>query len=68
MLVTQGSLQSIEEAIFSHIPIIGIPLIGDQPYNVKKVIENGMGLSIDFDKLDKATLKETILEVMNNPK
>ncbi|KAJ8930790.1 hypothetical protein NQ314_016367 [Rhamnusium bicolor] len=68
VFITQGGLQSMEEAIFSHVPVVGIPFIGEQERNVKKIIRKGFGVYLDKDKLTKESFKEAILEVINNPK
>lgn len=63
---TQGGLQSTEEAIFSKVPIIGMPQMGDQAYNVERVVALGMGVAVDFDALNKDDLKRSISEVITN--
>ncbi|KAF2896467.1 hypothetical protein ILUMI_09708 [Ignelater luminosus] len=68
LFITQGGLQSIEEAMYNYIPMIGMPFIADQKHNVNILVHKGMGLSLDFATMDKAALKETILEILNNPK
>ncbi|KAK5638206.1 hypothetical protein RI129_012501 [Pyrocoelia pectoralis] len=68
LFITQGGLQSMDEAIYEHVPMIGIPFFGDQPFNVKKMVRKGFGLEIDYRSLEKETFKEAILEVINNPK
>lgn len=64
--MTQGGLQSTEEAIFCNVPIIGIPQIVDQFPNIERAVELGMGVKVDFEKLNKEDLKNTILEVVKN--
>ncbi|KAK5641753.1 hypothetical protein RI129_010300 [Pyrocoelia pectoralis] len=67
LFITQGGLQSMDEAIYSHVPMIGIPFFGDQPYNVKKLVNKGFGLELNYRTLERKQFKETILEVINNP-
>ncbi|KAF2886561.1 hypothetical protein ILUMI_19611 [Ignelater luminosus] len=67
LVITQGGLQSIEEAIYNHIPIIGMPFIADQQANIQNIVDRGLGLSVDFNTIDKKTFKKIILEVINNP-
>lgn len=68
VFVTQGGMQSIEEAIYSHVPVVVMPKISDQFFNAKRAKNKGMGLTVDFDTLTKESFKEAILEVANNPK
>ncbi|CAG9854774.1 unnamed protein product [Phyllotreta striolata] len=65
--VTQGGLQSIEEAITNEVPLVGIPFITDQPSNIKRIVELGMGQMVEHQTLTKEKLKEAILEVAGDP-
>lgn len=68
LFITQGGLQSMEEAIYSHVPMVGIPFFVDQPINVKIMVTKGLGLSLNHETMDKESFKETVLEVINNPR
>lgn len=67
LFITQGGLQSLEESLLNFIPVVGVPFLADQQANVQKVVNKGMGLMIDHERLDKNTFKNAILEVINNP-
>ncbi|CAG9765460.1 unnamed protein product [Ceutorhynchus assimilis] len=67
LFITQGGLQSIEEAIAAHKPIIGIPFHSDQTTNVDTCVKYGMGKMMDLEDLSEVTLKNNILEIVNNP-
>uniref|UniRef100_A0A8D8QFC2 UDP-glucuronosyltransferase n=1 Tax=Cacopsylla melanoneura TaxID=428564 RepID=A0A8D8QFC2_9HEMI len=51
LFITQGGLQSLQEAVYFEVPMIGIPFFGDQVYNVKIVKRLGIGNYIDFDDI-----------------
>uniref|UniRef100_A0A8D8QFZ6 UDP-glucuronosyltransferase n=1 Tax=Cacopsylla melanoneura TaxID=428564 RepID=A0A8D8QFZ6_9HEMI len=51
LFITQGGLQSLQEAVYFEVPMIGIPFFGDQVYNVKIVKRLGVGGYIDFDDI-----------------
>ncbi|KAJ8930793.1 hypothetical protein NQ314_016370, partial [Rhamnusium bicolor] len=68
VFITQGGLQSMEEAIFSNVPVVGIPFLTDQDGNVKKMARRGFGVYLDKEKLTRESFKEAILEVINNPR
>ncbi|KAF5269283.1 hypothetical protein FQR65_LT02584 [Abscondita terminalis] len=68
LFITQGGLQSMEEAIYSFVPMIGMPFIADQFQNVQKMEAKGMGLSVDYKTLNKDDFKSKIMEVITNPK
>ncbi|KAF5301861.1 hypothetical protein FQR65_LT08693 [Abscondita terminalis] len=67
VFVTQGGVQSLDEAKYNNVPTVGMPFFGDQIYNVLRMVERGMGLSVDFRNLNKNIFKSTILEVIQNP-
>ncbi|KAF5287790.1 hypothetical protein FQA39_LY15726 [Lamprigera yunnana] len=66
LFITQGGLQSMDEAIYSHVPMLGMPVFADQQFNIKKMVKKGFGLYIDYKKLTKEEFKEKILEVIGN--
>ncbi|XP_037301124.1 UDP-glucosyltransferase 2 [Manduca sexta] len=45
--VTQGGLQSTDEAIDAEVPLVGIPFLADQWYNVYKYTKLGIGVDLD---------------------
>lgn len=66
LFVTQGGLQSLEEAIVNETPLLAIPFIGDQFQNALKIKKLGIGLNLNFQKLDKVSFKSAITEIINN--
>ncbi|KAF5287796.1 hypothetical protein FQA39_LY15732 [Lamprigera yunnana] len=68
LFISQGGLQSMDEAIYSHIPMLGMPIFADQHFNVQKMVNKEFGLSIDLNTLNKEKFKESILEIINNPR
>ncbi|CAH1164481.1 unnamed protein product [Phaedon cochleariae] len=66
VFVTQGGLQSVEEAISYAVPMVGLPFITDQPGNIKKITDLGMGLGLDYRTMSKEQLKNAIMEVGEN--
>lgn len=68
LFITQAGLQSTEEAIYNQVPVLALPFIADQHRNAKRINEIGFGLHLDFSKLTKEGFKNSILEIINNPK
>ncbi|XP_044262353.1 UDP-glycosyltransferase UGT5-like [Tribolium madens] len=68
VFVTQGGLQSTEEAISRKVPLVGMPFMGDQPMNVQKIVNLGIGLGVDPATLTEEQLKKSIIEVVENNK
>jgi len=68
IFITQCGLQSMEEALMNHIPLVGIPFFADQPSNAIIMKNKGFGIHLDHTKLTKEQFKEAIVEVITNPK
>lgn len=67
VFVTQGGLQSIEEALYANVPVVGMPQVADQFFNVKRAVDRGIGVEVDFKNLRREEFKEAIMEVAGNP-
>lgn len=69
LFISQGGIQSMEEAIFTYVPLIVIPFYGDQLKNARIVEYKGFGKFVNHKPvLKKEELKSAILELINNPK
>ncbi|XP_050683999.1 UDP-glycosyltransferase UGT5-like [Leptidea sinapis] len=66
LFISQGGLQSIEEAVHAGVPVIGIPMFIDQWYNVEKIRHHKIGIRLDMDTLDQQKLNESIHTVLND--
>ncbi|KAH9634408.1 hypothetical protein HF086_000234 [Spodoptera exigua] len=66
LFITQGGLQSTDEAITAGVPLVGIPLIGDQWYNTEKYVHYGIGVKIDFPTLTEEIFENAINTVLSD--
>ncbi|XP_060807676.1 UDP-glucosyltransferase 2 [Amyelois transitella] len=66
LFITQGGLQSTDEAIAAAVPLIGIPMLGDQWYNVEKYVHHGIGVRLDIETIDADKFKDAIDTVIND--
>ncbi|XP_049808951.1 UDP-glucosyltransferase 2-like [Schistocerca nitens] len=67
VFITQGGLQSFNEATYYGVPLIGIPFMGDQHYNVEKMVTAEIGYRLQFRHVTKDTVLEAIRTVLENP-
>ncbi|CAH1989793.1 unnamed protein product [Acanthoscelides obtectus] len=67
--VTQAGLQSLEEAIYFHVPIVMLPFCADQEQNAKKAELRKIGKTIYpmKDGITKDALKNSIKDVIEDP-
>ncbi|CAH1968852.1 unnamed protein product [Acanthoscelides obtectus] len=68
LFITQGGLQSLEEAIYNGVPVVVLPFFGDQMSNGRKIEDRGIGKTVNHMEsgLDENILRSTILEVLHN--
>ncbi|CAH2230247.1 jg20000 [Pararge aegeria aegeria] len=66
LFITQGGLQSTDEAIDAEVPMIGIPMLLDQWYNVEKYVNHNIGLQLDITTLNEQNFKESIEKIIHD--
>ncbi|XP_063624712.1 UDP-glycosyltransferase UGT5-like [Cydia splendana] len=66
LFITQGGLQSTEEALRAGIPLLGMPLMLDQWLNVENYERLGVGLGLDLHTLSVTQLREAIDKLIND--
>lgn len=64
--VTAGGLLSSMEALYYGKPVIGMPFFNDQKFNIARAVNQGYGVSIDYDTLSEESLRHAIDEIFNN--
>ena len=68
LFITQCGLQSVQEAVYHGVPILGIPLFVDQKYNAQKIATAEIGLQLPFQELTKDRLLTSITAILNDSK
>ncbi|XP_047519726.1 UDP-glycosyltransferase UGT5-like [Pieris napi] len=66
LFITQGGLQSTDEAITAGVPTIGLPMLGDQWYNLEKHVYFKIGKKLDMETLTEEELETAIHTVIND--
>lgn len=66
LFITQGGLQSTDEAITAGVPLIGIPMLADQWYNVEKYVRHQIGLRLDIETLNEQKLETAIKTIIED--
>ncbi|XP_066585236.1 UDP-glucosyltransferase 2-like [Prorops nasuta] len=64
--IMQGGLQSLQEAVHHSVPVVAIPFFGDQHFNARKILNAGIGLTLDVDTMTERLIVETLQEVVKN--
>ncbi|KAJ9601563.1 hypothetical protein L9F63_000306, partial [Diploptera punctata] len=68
LFITHGGLLSTEETVHRGVPVVGIPIFGDQRLNMKKTESLGFGKLLEYKNITENSLLSSIKEVLENPK
>ncbi|CAG9854539.1 unnamed protein product [Phyllotreta striolata] len=68
LFITHGGLLSTLETIYHGVPILALPVFGDQRMNAAKAEVLGYGLKIDFFELTEKSFRDALDKLLNDPK
>nr|QNS26322.1 UDP-glycosyltransferase UGT33AL1 [Ostrinia furnacalis] len=68
LFITQGGLQSTDEAITAGVPLIGMPMLGDQWFNVEQYVHYNIGIRVDMDTVSEDKLSSAIQTILKDNK
>lgn len=66
LFISHGGLLSMQETVYHGVPVVGIPLFGDQPGNVFRIMDLKLGEQLSFDNISEAIVYSTINKVLND--
>lgn len=64
--ITQGGLQSTSEATYNKVPMIVIPFFADQELNAKKLVNEGVGIRIDYETLEFNSFLDALRKILDD--
>ncbi|RVE66273.1 hypothetical protein OJAV_G00124820 [Oryzias javanicus] len=65
--VTHGGTNGLYEALFHGVPVVGVPLFGDQPDNLARISRHGAALVLNFNSMTADDLTGALHAVINQP-
>ncbi|XP_077289976.1 uncharacterized protein LOC143913834 [Arctopsyche grandis] len=68
LFISHCGLLSVTETTYFGVPLLAIPVYGDQFHNAMTVSEKGQGVVLSLSNITEASLKWSINEVISNPK
>ncbi|PEC79707.1 glycosyl transferase [Bacillus cereus] len=66
VFVTHGGMNSSSEALYYGVPLVVIPVTGDQPFVAKRLTEVGAGIRLNRNELTSELLRETVKKIMDD--
>lgn len=66
--ITHGGLLSLIESVYHGVPILSIPVFGDQVSNAMEASWNGCGRYILYSELDEKKLEEALNDILTTQK
>ncbi len=67
VFITHGGTNSIQEAIYHGVPILGLPIVFDQPDNLSRMKVRGTAKLVDIAELNRTMFLQALEEVLYNP-
>ena len=67
-MIYHGGANGINEIVAHGVPVLVMPLAGDQMGNAARMEAKGMGFAIDKNTLTEESLREALNEMLHNPK
>lgn len=52
LFITHGGLMSVIETIHCGKPVVGIPMFGDQPANIRFLVQKKVAAYVEYEKLN----------------
>lgn len=68
VFISHGGFLGTTEALYSGVPIIGIPMFGDQKANIRVVEKAGFGVTLPYDQITEETVLVALRTVLGNPR
>ncbi|KAJ8954692.1 hypothetical protein NQ318_011385 [Aromia moschata] len=68
LFITHGGLLSTIETVYHGVPVLALPVFGDQKMNAARAVENGVGISLAFSQITEETLGGALHSLLHDPK
>jgi len=66
LFITHGGLLSTQETVYWGVPVVGIPLLGDQKLNMARAVAAGYGILLDYANVTAESLDWALKEALEN--
>ena len=66
LFITHGGLLSLQEAIVRGVPVVGIPIFGDQRFNLARVVSLGVGITLEFNNITEESVTWSVQRILDD--
>ncbi|XP_071649151.1 UDP-glucosyltransferase 2-like [Temnothorax longispinosus] len=66
LFIYQGGLQSTEEAVYYTVPLLGLPIVGDQYIQVNKMVSLGVAKRLNILDISRENLNASIIDILTD--
>ncbi|XP_017761425.1 PREDICTED: UDP-glucuronosyltransferase 2C1-like [Eufriesea mexicana] len=66
LFITHGGMLGSQEAVYCGVPILGIPLFGDQHLNMAYFVKKGLAVKLDYRQLSYEPVSNALNELLVN--
>lgn len=67
LFISHGGLLSTTETVNFGVPVLALPVFGDQKMNAARISSKGFGRTISFSELTEERLRNDLDELLGNP-
>lgn len=64
VFLSHGGLMGTTEAVSSGVPIVGVPIYGDQSLNIAALVQRGMAVQLAFQQLDEESVYRALTKAL----
>ena len=68
VFITHCGLLGTMEALYNGVPMLGLPIFGDQPRNADVMLFEGYGRYLKWEELTSEALVTMVMELVRNPR
>ncbi|XP_050431391.1 UDP-glucosyltransferase 2-like [Adelges cooleyi] len=66
LFIGHGGISGVFEAVDAGVPVLGFPLVYDQPRNIANLVDAGMAISLDVTTVTETQIFESVNKLINN--